>query len=193
MARAARCWSWPRHTGLTVDTSGGLIPNGTYSLVLLFELQNGSGWQRILDLGGGSNGRGLWSVNQHLRFWDAAEGSDSPLVAGTWVQAVLTRDGSTRQVVGYADGVQQFSFTDNSDQALITSGNTLRFFQDVSGDDSAGSVARIRLYDGVLSASQAAALDRAPCRPRRPRARRRPPTRRRTRPPQPRRPRARRR
>ena len=52
----------------------------------------------------------------------------------------------------------QFSFLDSQDQAR---GNVLSFFADdtqTSMEDSAGAVARIRLYDAPLSAAQVHSL-----------------------------------
>jgi CSLREA domain-containing protein len=65
-------------------------------------------------------------------------------------------------VVGYVDGIQQFSFSDTSGDAVIDANNALRFFRDnQSGSEhSAGSVARIRLYDTALTAVEIGEQDR---------------------------------
>jgi hypothetical protein len=77
---------------------------------------------------------------------------------------VLTRN-AAGNVVGYVNGVRQFSFSDTANRAVIDGNDTLRYFKDnvsggSGGEHSAGSVARIRLYDRALSADQVAALDR---------------------------------
>jgi hypothetical protein len=75
---------------------------------------------------------------------------------------VLTRDGTN--VVGYVNGVQQFSFVDSSNYGVISSANDLRFFKDdTTADDSSGAVARIRLYGAVMPPGQVALLDRSLC------------------------------
>ena len=74
------------------------------------------------------------------------------------MQVVLTRDGSG-QVVGYVNGRPQFAFLDSGNDGVIV-GDTLRFFKDDGGEESAGAVARIRLFDTALSAAEVAALDR---------------------------------
>ena len=68
-------------------------------------------------------------------------------------------------VTVYLNGVAEFQFNDASTQlAVIDSNNILRFFRDNEGsgvttEHAAGSVARIRLYDGALTAAQVANLD----------------------------------
>jgi hypothetical protein len=77
---------------------------------------------------------------------------------------VLTRN-SGGTVVGYVNGVQQFSFVDDDDRSTISAADTLRFFRDntaTGSEQSAGAAARIRLYDRPLSAGEVAALTRLP-------------------------------
>jgi len=65
-------------------------------------------------------------------------------------------------VVGYLDGVQKILFSDTGDLGLIDTNNVLRFFKDDVSEASAGSVARIRIYDSVLSPTDVSGLDRLP-------------------------------
>ena len=86
-------------------------------------------------------------------------------------QIVLTRatDGTTD---AYIDGTLAFSFNDSDGQAIIGNG-MLQQFLDFLIDDNAntvpfirenegGFVARIRLYDGVLTPTEIANLDEVP-------------------------------
>ncbi|MCA1695862.1 MAG: LamG domain-containing protein, partial [Actinobacteria bacterium] len=57
----------------------------------------------------------------------------------------------------YVNGVQQFSFTDSTNDAVITAAQLPRFLSDDSefpGEDSAGAVARVRSYDAPLTAAE---------------------------------------
>jgi hypothetical protein len=74
---------------------------------------------------------------------------------------VLTRD-AAKTVKGYVNGVQKIEFVDSGDAAVIDANNRLIFFKDDTTEGAPGKVARIRLYDCVLSASEVAALDRSP-------------------------------
>jgi hypothetical protein len=153
-----RVLSFPQGNGLKLSPTTGVIPNGgTYTIVVLFELDSVSGYRRIIDFKNGTNDRGLYVHEGKLEFFPHASGTSTPITANTYVQVVLTRDASSGTVVGYVDGAQQFSFTDTAGDAVIDSSfNTLRFFRDneaiggVSTEHSAGSVARIRLYNTAL-------------------------------------------
>ena len=150
--------------GLSLSPTTDIISNSTYSVVVLFSFTNISGYCRILDFKNQGSDKGLYNYNGNLNFYNIAIGSGTPITANSFVQVVLTRD-SSKNVVGYVNSTQQFSFVDSSDDALIDTNNILRFFRDdlvVSGEASAGSVARIRLYNVALSAAEVSALDRLP-------------------------------
>jgi hypothetical protein len=158
---------------LKLSPASSVISNSTYSIVVLFELNevgdDASRFRRIIDFKNGTSDNGLYIENvagtSKLSFYrGSTQGSvqgSTPIAANQYVQVVLTRDaGGT--VVGYVDGVQQISFPDTAGDAVIAD-DTLRFFRDNQGgtEHSAGSVARIRLYDNVaLSATEVGTLDR---------------------------------
>ncbi len=151
---------FPKGNGLALSPTTGVIPSDTYSIALLFRFDEISGYRRIVDFKNGASDTGLYNLNGNLHFYNITGGTSAPIQANTYVQVVLTRD-SAKNVVGYVNGVQQFSFVDTSDLALIDANNTLRFFKDdnaVPNEDSGGAVARIRLYNGALTPSEVAAL-----------------------------------
>ncbi len=157
-----------QNNGVALIPTTGIIQSQVYTVAVLFAFSNTSGYRRILDFKNGSSDRGLYSLVGRLAFkrGTSEEGSTSTIAANTYAQVVLTRD-SAGNVAGYVNGVQQFSFVDNSGSAVIDSTNTLRFFRDNTadtpvGEASAGQVARIRLYNAALSSSEVAALDRLP-------------------------------
>jgi subtilisin len=153
---------FPLHSGLAVSPST-VVPNGGYSIVALIKLDVVSGYKRVLDFKNGTADYGLYVQNGKLYFYPAATGSAAVVPAATYVQVVLTRNAASKQVVGYVNGAQQFSFTDTSDHGVISAANALRLFKDdLNTEESAGSLARLRLYDGPLTASQVAALEWLP-------------------------------
>jgi hypothetical protein len=90
----------------------------------------------------------------------------------TYAQIVLTRDGSTNLTSVYVNGTLAFSFTDNVGLAVLgdssMSGNSfLTVFKDdgmglggmILTESTQGNIARLRLYDGVLSAEEVMNLD----------------------------------
>ena len=171
--------SFPRGNGLKLSPTTNVVSNGTYTLVILFELNNvgdlESRFRRVVDFKNGTSDSGLYIEKPPvgpsiLSFYRQGQGTasrlnSSPIGANRYVQVMINRDQSGF-VRGYVDGVQQFSFDDSSSQAAVISGkNTLRFFKDntsggTTGEDSGGSVARIRLFDSALSETDVLALDR---------------------------------
>jgi hypothetical protein len=155
--------SFPQDNGLSLSPTVVDFPSpDIYSVVMYFKFATTDGYRRILDFKNGTEDRGLYSLNGILDFYGDNGGSSVTITPGVYAQVVLTDAGG--QVTGYVNGVQQFTFDDTSSMDATIDDNTLRFFQDntsggATGEDSAGSVARIRVYNGVLSASDVAGLD----------------------------------
>ena len=157
---------FPKSNGVQLSDTTGVVSNGTYTIVALFEFDDLVGFKRIVDFKNGTSDRGLYFFNGKLTFYQNLGAGSTTIAANNYVQVVLTRDASSKEVVGYVDGVQQFSFTDTNNDAVISAKNTLRFFRDnessggATGEDSPGSVARIRLYNTALNDDEVGALDR---------------------------------
>ncbi|MDQ2867358.1 MAG: LamG domain-containing protein [Verrucomicrobiota bacterium] len=101
--------------------------------------------------------------------------STSPIASGQYAEIVLTRDSATGTVTVYTDGVAQFSFMDSMGFAVLgDAANDGNAFLTLCQDDgqgigstnvdenTSGDIARLRLYDGVLSAEQVAVLQPVP-------------------------------
>jgi hypothetical protein len=150
--------------GLSLAPFSTVAPFGPYSIVILFRFEATSGWRRILDFKDATSDTGLYSFEGGLNFYNEALGSGTPVVPGSYVQVVLTRD-PLQQVTGYVDGDMQFSFPDSGGLATV-SASVLRLFRDTdpifAGEASAGAIARLRIYDGALVPAAVAALDRLP-------------------------------
>jgi len=153
--------NFAQNDGVQLASASSVMPGGVYSVTILFSLGNVSSYRRLLDFSNGTSDTGLYLLEGGLMFYPATNPSGAPITANTFVQVVLTRD-SARNVVGYVNGTQRFTFADTNNFALLNASNVLRFFRDDGTEASAGSVARIRIYDSALSASQVAALDRLP-------------------------------
>jgi hypothetical protein len=115
----------------------------------------------LIDFRNGGSDTGLYALNGALEFYPVASGAGPGFGANGFVQVVLTRDGA-RNVRGYVNGVERFSFVDSGNDAALDGGNVLRFFRDDGSEASAGVLARLRVFDVALGAAQVAALDRLP-------------------------------
>jgi hypothetical protein len=149
--------SFPQGNGLKLSPTTGVVFNGTYTIVAQFEFDSVDDYRRIIDFKNGTSDNGLYASDGNLEFFrsEPATGIGAPIAPNTYVEVTLTRN-SSGTVAGYVNGELQFSFSDASaNDAVIDANNALRFFRDnesggVTTEHSAGSVARIRLYDVAL-------------------------------------------
>lgn len=151
---------FPIGHGLQLTQTDNLIANDTYTMVVYFRFTEVSNYRKIIDVADGALDDGLYNLNSTLRYYPQSGSSDTPIQPDLYVQVALTRDQSGT-VKGYVDGTEQVSFDDTGSIAVITGANILRFFIDdntTGGEQAAGAVARIRLFDTVLSAAQIQAL-----------------------------------
>jgi len=155
---------FPQGNGLLLQPTSGVVPTNTYTIVMLFRFDTVASWKRVLDFEAGVSDNGLYLLNGALYLYPSASGPAGAVLASNWVQVVLTRD-AAKTVVGYVNGVQQFTFTDTADNAAISAANALRFFKDNNSlsEESAGEVARIRLYAAPMTPAQVALLNRTDC------------------------------
>jgi hypothetical protein len=159
-----RGWAFTAQTGLDLDVTG-LVASDVYSVVMLFEAQQVVSYAKLLDNQNRASDLGLYYVGNDLHFYNVIGGTSDGIVAGTYYQVVVTRDAADNYV-GYVDGVQQFSFTDSGNIAVITAANRLVFFRDDlatgDGENTAGTVVRIQLFDNALTPADVSALPRLP-------------------------------
>jgi len=153
-----------QQSGLTFDTAGLLTPN-SYSVALTFKFnERNGGWRRILDVSGRTSDNGFYvNTGNNLSVFPGS-GSAGNLVSGAYRNVVLTVNAG--QTSAYIDGGA--SFTTNSNVMHLTSGpGRMTFFADdllspFRNDWSSGSIAALRVYDGVLSAAEIAELNQIP-------------------------------
>jgi hypothetical protein len=163
--------------GVQAQTAG-FIASDNYSIVLLadFSLQPDLLATKVFDFQNLSSDDGLY-INDAtgLLYFNGVTGATggTPAVSGTYTQIVLTRDSSTGEVSVYQDGSPAFAFDDSSDEAVLadsvspSSNAYLTVFKDdgtgvgssLLDETTVGDIARLRLYDGVLTPDQVAALD----------------------------------
>ncbi len=173
--------SFPKGNGLTLSPITGLTTdNKTYTIVMLFKFLEQNTNRAIIDFRNfPTDDRGIYAApDNNLNFYNTqnngpgiSSGIGSPLTANKWVQVVFTRqesdlDGKDADV-GYVDGVHQYKLESNGEDGIVDpQSNTLRFFlnpvQPENTAYSAGSVARIRIFNRVLTPGEVAALDRLP-------------------------------
>lgn len=155
--------TFPAGGGFTLPTTS-LAGSGSYSVVVLLRLEpSTTGRRKLMDFSGGTSDAGLYLCDGTLLIEPLAV-TPCPLGSGAdsdWAQVVLTRDGDSDEVQAYLGDDRP-----SADDPLgaLALGAALRLFVDddqlPADEHSAGAIARLRVYDGVLTAGEVDALDR---------------------------------
>ena len=129
-----------------LSLTGGLTDTSDYSIVLIVESDQLSGFEKMIDFQNFASPLGLYSLNDMLVFFNLTARGPSQLFPNTDFHVALTRDSVTSTTAGYVDGVRQWTFSDTANDALPLN-NILNFFQ----SSFAGSVDCIAIFDGPLT------------------------------------------
>ena len=147
-------------SGVRFETPAAL-PNS--SVVVQFRLDQVSGWRRILDFSSRTQDRGLYFSDGQLQFFPHPAGP-TVVSPNQWVEVALTRD-SGGSVNWYIDGAYEATRSDTSAPYYARLTDSINFFLDdflFPGEMSGGAVARIRVFDGVLTGDEVANLPPVP-------------------------------
>jgi uncharacterized membrane protein len=162
-----RVLSFPKGSGVQLNVTS-LVNRDVYSIVVMFRLSDVSGYRRIFAPGNPNydTDNGLYDFSGQLYFFDtmnfgAGLGPGVVFADDTFAEVAFTHDDSpsslSPQTIGYVNGVQEFGYHSHAGEA-----QNMRFFKDndsggVLNEDSAGAVARIRIYNGILTPSEVVA------------------------------------
>jgi hypothetical protein len=144
-------------TGLSVSglplNAGGAFAN--YSIGMRFQFSDVSSYRRLITFADVDTG--MYVTNGMFNFYDDGENKGGSISADTFVDFVLTRNGTTNQVTGYVNGVSTpvLQMSDNSGHGRSPSG-TLQFFRDNTGGaefSPAGRISLLRIWNGPLAAA----------------------------------------
>ncbi len=149
-----------------LSLSGGLTNTGDYSIAMNFDFSNLSGYRKILDFDNLQLDYGLYTLGAALNFYPITVTQQGALSPSTPVELVFTRNAASHLITAYVNGASLLSAVDTLSPAVFSGpAGIIYFFTDdttVTGNDPTGSVQRIRLYDGALTAAQVTALDVPP-------------------------------
>lgn len=165
-----RVLSFPKGAGVQVVNPNA--SDGDYSFVLLYRLSDLSGYRAIFHPSGlgttsfGSDS-GLYDRNGGLAVWNSETPSSNPYLGsagvfepGTYAELAFGSSSSKSATdLGFVDGAAALSYVGGDTGAFYAS--VMRFFKDndppgFTNEDSAGAVARIRIYDGILTPEEVA-------------------------------------
>lgn len=156
-----RVLTFPEGNG--VQLPAGVIDPAEYSVIATFELDDTDSYRRIIqfDTYDADSDAGFYNYSTELDFYsvaaDEVEGPPGALANDVFADITFTR-AADKTIHAYAGDAEQLTLIDGADEARIGI-DGLRFFKDNSNtEESAGSVARIRVYDGVLTPAEIATI-----------------------------------
>ncbi len=138
--------------GLSLDTSGLLPSNSTYSVELVFKFtEHENAWRRIVDVQNRQSDNGFYvDPSNNLDIYPVAGGA--PFSNNVYHDVFLSNDNGV--VSFYLDGSAQATVV--TPVMNIDASNTVNFFLDNvvaggQGEYSSGSIALIRFYDVAIA------------------------------------------
>lgn len=151
-------------SGVELDQVSQIVPNPyVYTIALQARITNDSsdGFSKLIDLNNGTSDSGVYVQEGALRFYYYAT-SPTKQIGSDYGDIVVTRN-AAGTLRGYYNGALQFSIDDSANPiGFIGESDNLRFFLDdgvgTGTEQSAGAVARIRIWDDALDATAVARL-----------------------------------
>jgi hypothetical protein len=141
--------------------SGAIDPD-TYSIEMLFSIDDTAGYKRLLAFKALTVDLGLYNSDTAVNFYNRASSAGGVFAAGRPTHLVVTRDGATNLLAVYVDGVEQVAFVDDTDIATFTGADAIiHFLRDDSvagGENPSGFLDRVRIYEGALTPDEVADL-----------------------------------
>lgn len=154
--------TFPAGNGVRLNTAG-LIPQNRYTVIMQFRLADAGSvsdrYRRLLAFDGPDppvSDSGFYVNIGSLDFYVKPSDNLEPtptVGANQFVNVAITRD-AAGVVNVYNNGALRFSYGDGGSNIGFLAGNSLEFFRDNLGEESAGAVARIRVYDDALSPAE---------------------------------------
>ncbi|HVY63123.1 MAG TPA: LamG-like jellyroll fold domain-containing protein [Planctomycetota bacterium] len=146
--------------------TGALSSGETYSIEVIFRFASVDGYRRILEQKQPRVDNGWYVLDGTFDYYDnqrsphdIAQGPQGAIQVNQDVDVVITRDGSTNEVACYANGVLQYSFIDTTGSSTFdASGNEIEFFNDNGGENSAGVLHTVRIFDAALDQAEVSDL-----------------------------------
>jgi hypothetical protein len=165
MSASRQVLAFAQGTGLS--TQAATIPS-TNSVVMTFRLLDDTGYNRILDWSAGTDDNGIYDRSRKASYYraggEAVDSATTVFGSNTYsTLAVTMLSGTSPLTRAYVNGAQVLQ----SPHSETVIGGYLHFFVDNSsgsntGENSAGAVSCIRIYSGVLTDAEIAAIGASP-------------------------------
>jgi hypothetical protein len=163
MGASRQVLAFAQGTGLATQAA---TVSSTNSVVMTFRLLDNTGYNRILDYSAGTSDNGIYDYSRKASYYRTGSQTVNSTAAvfgsNTYSTLALTMDPVAPLTRVFVNGAQVLQ-SPHSESPI---GGYLNFFVDGSGgttgEESAGAVSCIRLYSGILTDAEIAAIGASP-------------------------------
>ena len=124
---------------------------GTYSIEIQLELNDLSGYRRILSFGPNDQDAGLYLEGGAISLFDHKVTADPVASTNIWSSVRVTRNGANGQMYVYVDGTRYLGYKDVRGEYRLRGGIVV-FLQDDGGENGSGAAGRVVFWDKVVPA-----------------------------------------
>jgi hypothetical protein len=161
-------WDWAANDGATIVA--GEVPETEYAIEIVFSFDDTDGWGRLLDyhnFQGSFNDadpeNGIYIQTDDFDFWDGYGTTTTAALTDFGLMHVLIQRTASGTFEMYRDGALVLTFNDSTSEEAIfrgqpgneNLGQPAIFFKDNGGEESAGFVDCIRVFDQAMSSADA--------------------------------------
>lgn len=155
--------AFPKGNGVSLATTG-LVDPRSYSVAMTFRLAEVARYRRILDFSGSTSDDGFYNLFGRAVIYGGGVASEGAVFDESYVQIAFTSAptvAGAQRVVAYVNGVEVAVATVSKDFDLGP--GALRLFKDntsgpAGGEESAGALACLLVYDGTLTPEEVGAI-----------------------------------
>jgi cysteine-rich repeat protein len=155
-----RAWSFPESAGLRYDNAAPTLVTGSYSISVLMRFNPmDTGYARLIDFSNSTLDTGIYKLTAGVSFFPVGQFAAGSFVADQDVFFTITRDGGSKVVALYINGVPSGTYTDVGD-LYAPSATVLYFLMDNTTGSAAvletdpGTIAYLQISDTPITPEQ---------------------------------------
>jgi cysteine-rich repeat protein len=154
-----RAWSFPVTAGLRYDNAAPTVVTGSYSISMLMRFNPmDTGYARLIDFSNSTLDTGIYKLGDGVSFYPVGTFAAGSFVENQDLFITITRDGASKLVSLYIDGVPSGVYVDAGNLYAPSAATALYFLM----DNTTGSAAIQETDAGVISYLQLRSTPMAP-------------------------------
>lgn len=122
----------------------------SYSIMIGFEIDDVTGYRRILSWGPSLDDPSLYSDDGVLDLYNYVEDTRALIVANGWSRVLITRDGRNGLMRLYIGNRLRTAWVDHEGDFRF-GGGIANLFIDDGGEDASGTIAFVKLWRGIVN------------------------------------------